>query len=252
MQENTPTYPPWGIWATIGFSLIIVACFLLVQMLAAVLFVTAKGNIDPDLDPAMLASSLETNGFLLALTTCATMVVTIGLVALFIWFRRQATFKQYLHLSPISAKTLIGWLGVVVLFGIVWDGLTYLLDRPIIPDFMLTAYATAYFAPLLWLAVVIAAPLTEEVFFRGFLFEGIRFSRLGGIGAVLFTSLIWAVIHIQYGLYEISTVFILGIVLGIARLKTQSLYTTIAMHSLANLLATLEVVVYLHYLTNAD
>jgi membrane protease YdiL (CAAX protease family) len=110
---------------------------------------------------------------------------------------------------------------------------------------MLAAYQSAGFAPLLWLALVVAAPLAEEVFFRGFLFQGVRHTRLGASGAVLFTSFAWALVHVQYDSYEISTVFVLGLILGVARLRTNSLYTTIAMHALVNLLATLEVAMYL-------
>jgi membrane protease YdiL (CAAX protease family) len=134
-----------------------------------------------------------------------------------------------------------------LVFAIAWDGLTYLLDRPIIPEFMLRAYETAYFVPLLWLAIVIAAPLAEELFFRGFLFESVRYTRLGVTGAVVITSLLWAVIHLQYGPYEITTVFILGLILGVARLITGSIYTPIVMHGLVNLVATVEVAVYIHY-----
>lgn len=252
MQERTSAYTPWGIWATIGFGLIIAACFVLIQILSTVVFWAVKENNDPELDIVAFAASLETNGLLIASATCATMLTTVGLVALFVRVRKQATLKQYLHLYPVAAKTLIRWLAVLLLFAILWDGLTYLLDRPVIPEFMLSAYQTAYFTPLLWLALVIAAPLAEEVFFRGFLFEGIRYSRLGALGAVVLTSLAWAVIHLQYGFYEIGTLFVLGIVLGIARLQTRSLYTTIAMHAFANLLATLELVVYLHYFGSDD
>ena len=49
--------------------------------------------------------------------------------------------------------------------------------------------------------------------------------------------------HMQYDGYGIAQVFFAGILLGAARLKTQSLYPALAMHSLLNLLAMIEVVV---------
>ncbi len=51
-------------------------------------------------------------------------------------------------------------------------------------------------------------------------------------------------IHLQYEIYELSIVFVLGIILGIARLMSQSLYVPIAIHAFANLLATIELVIY--------
>lgn len=247
MTERSASSVPWGIWATLGFSLIIVVLFLLVQFLGAGIFAAVVSKNSPDLDLDEIAASLQTNGFLIASITCATTISTVGLIAFFAWVRKGVTVKQYLQLHPVSAKTLCTWIGVVLAFAIAWDGLTYLLDRPVIPEFMLRAYETAYVVPLLWLAIVFAAPLAEELFFRGFLFEGIRYSRLGAIGAVAITSLLWAVIHLQYGPYEITTVFILGLILGIARLITGSIYTPIAMHAVVNFVATTEVAVYIHY-----
>ncbi len=247
MSEHEPSFSPWGIWVTIGFSLVIITCFLLVQTLSVGLFAAIVQNNNPDLDFEEFSISLQTDGFLIAIVTCATTVTAVGLIALFASLRKGTTLRAYLHLYPVSAKTLCTWVGVALVFAVAWDGLTYLLDRAVIPEFMLRAYVTAYFVPLLWLAIVIAAPLAEELFFRGFLFEGIRYTRLGVTGAVVITSLLWAVIHLQYGPYEISTVFILGLILGVARLATGSIYTSIAMHALVNLVATAEVAVYIHY-----
>jgi uncharacterized protein len=247
MNEPEASAAPWGIWATIGFSLIIIALFLLVQFLGASVFAAVFSKNNPDLNFDEFTASLQTNGFLIAAVTCATTVITIGLIASFASLRRGTTVKQYLHLYLVSTKTLCVWIGVALIFAIAWDGLTYVLDRPIIPEFMLRAYETAYIVPLLWLAIVIAAPLAEELFFRGFLFEGIRYTRLGATGAVVLTASLWAVIHLQYGPYEITTVFVLGLILGVARLMTGSIYTPIAMHAVVNLVATAEVAVYIHY-----
>ncbi len=247
MYEHTATPAPWGLWATLGFSLIIAACFVLIQTLGAIVFVAIQGGSDRYADIGAVAASLQTNGLLIASVTCVTTLATVGLIVLFVRLRRRVTVRQYLYLHPPRARTLMSWLGVVLLFAIAWDVLTYLIDKPIIPEFLLAAYQTARFPPLLWLALVVAAPLAEEAFFRGFLFEGIRYSRLGTPGAIVLTSFSWAAIHLQYGLYEIATVFVLGLMLSIARLQTHSLYTAIAMHAFANLLATLEVAVYLRY-----
>ena len=94
----------------------------------------------------------------------------------------------------------------------------------------------------IWLAVIVAAPVFEEIFFRGFLFKGLQHSRIGPLGAILVTSLLWATIHLQYDLWDLGIIFALGIFLGFARLKTGSVYATIALHALVNLIATIETV----------
>lgn len=85
--------------------------------------------------------------------------------------------------------------------------------------------------------MVIFAPIFEEVLFRGFLFEGFRQSKLGPIGAIGLTALGWSLLHIQYGFYGIATIFVLGIVLGIVRIKTDSLWSPLIMHAFNNLVA---------------
>jgi hypothetical protein len=97
---------------------------------------------------------------------------------------------------------------------------------------------------LFWIGVIIFAPAFEEVFFRGFLFEGFRYSRIGVVGAIVLTSLIWAALHMQYDPFEMFLVFLMGLLLGILRYKTGSLWSPLLMHSLNNLAATIELVLY--------
>jgi membrane protease YdiL (CAAX protease family) len=120
------------------------------------------------------------------------------------------------------------------------DCLTIVLGRPLIPEFMSLAYTSADPVWLLWVAVVIAGPIFEELFFRGFLLAGFRASFLGPIGAVVLTSASWALIHLQYDAYDMSTIFVVGCVLGASRLKTGSVLLPIGMHILNNLIATIE------------
>ena len=152
--------------------------------------------------------------------------------------------KRYLGLNAIAPRTMLTWLGILTLFALASDLLTRLLGRPIIPDFMAHIYETASVAPLLWIALIAAAPLFEEIFFRGFLFEGFQYSKLGPIGTVLLTSLGWTVLHLQYGAYELGTIFLLGVLFGVARLKTKSIYPPLAMHALFNLFAMVQLVAY--------
>ena len=122
----------------------------------------------------------------------------------------------------------------------IFDGLNILLGRDIVPEFMSIAYPSANPVWLLWVAVVFAAPLFEEMFFRGFLLEGFRLSFLGPIGAVFLTSAAWAAIHSQYDAYDLTVIFVYGCILGIARLKTGSVLIPMGMHSLTNSIAMLE------------
>ena len=138
------------------------------------------------------------------------------------------------------------WLGTVLIFAACSDALTYALGREIVPEFMLDVWYTSVWLPLLWLALIVGAPLVEETVFRGFLFVGLQQFRHGNVVAVLATSASWAVIHLQYDLYQIALIFFIGILLGIARLRTGSLWVPLAMHALMNLLATIEAGLCIH------
>jgi hypothetical protein len=90
--------------------------------------------------------------------------------------------------------------------------------------------------------MVVAAPIFEETFIRGFMFLGILRSKLGAAGAVFITSVAWAAMHLQYDAFGMGTIFALGIVLGLARWKTGSLYPSLAAHAAVNLIAVLQIV----------
>ena len=236
---------PWGFWATIGFSLVIGAVYIFVQGIVVVLFVVAAKIRDPSVDIDSLAQSLGSNGFCLAVATCVSAPFFIGLTVLFAKIRRPMTVTEYLCLHTVGWKELGKWSLALLLFVTCHDTLMFLINRPIVPQFMVSVYKTAYFTPLLWLALVIVAPLSEEIFFRGFLFKGIEHSKLGAVGAVIFTSLAWAIMHLQYDVYGIFGLFLGGLLVGCARVKSGSLYIPIAMHTLQNLIATAEVVIVL-------
>jgi membrane protease YdiL (CAAX protease family) len=90
-------------------------------------------------------------------------------------------------------------------------------------------------------ALVVIAPLMEELLFRGFLFRGYAASRLGVVGAILLTSVIWASMHIQYEIFYIVQIIVLGCVFGWIRWRSGSTLLTIILHAIVNLTALLQV-----------
>jgi len=234
---------PWGFWATIGFSLVIGVAYILIQTIVVVVFIVAAKLRDANFDFDRTIESIESNGFCLAAATCVSNPFVIALTALFAKIRKQITVKQYLCLHRVGWRELGRWSLVLMIFVICHDTLILLLGRPIVPDFMLAAYKTAYSLPLLWLALMVMAPLAEEIFFRGFLFKGVESSRLGPAGAIIITTIAWSVMHLQYDIYGIAWLLVGGLLLGSARLRSNSIYPPIVMHALQNLIATIEVVV---------
>ena len=159
--------------------------------------------------------------------------------------KKEMSVRDYLSLHRVSIWRFLAWANVLVIFVVVTDGVTWLLGRDVVPKFMIDWYRTAGFVPAMLGSLWIAAPVFEEAFFRGFMFRGIQQSRLGNVGAILITALVWSVIHLQYSAYEVTVIFLAGILLGVARARSNSIYLTIGLHSLMNIIATIELWVYL-------
>lgn len=238
LEPDDDSTPFWSPWATVGWGLLITVVFILVQAAAVIVWTamrTAAGS-----EPGDLAAELAVAGNLMSVTSLISSVVGGVLVFVILAIGRGIRPRAALALRAPAARSVVTWMAVTAgLIGIS-DALTWLLDKPIVPEFMTDLVRNTTIAPLLWFAIIIAAPIFEELFVRGFLLEGLRRGTLGDAGAIVLTSVIWASIHIQYGLYEIGTIFIFGIALGLARIGSRSLWVPIAMHMTANLVATLE------------
>ena len=238
---------PWGFWATIGFSSIVVAAYLIIGIVVVVAFVIVAKVQNPEMDIATFSKSLSSNGLCLTVAIILSTPICTALVVLFAKLRKSYPIRDYLGFTNATRRGVVKWLLATAALIAFSDALTHLLNRPIVPAFMVDVYKTAFFTPILYVAFILLAPIFEEVFFRGFVFQGIRYSRLGPMGAIGLTAIGWSILHIQYDAYGMVSIFALGLLLGTARLKTDSVYLTSAMHSLMNLVATIEAGVYVKF-----
>lgn len=94
---------------------------------------------------------------------------------------------------------------------------------------------------LVFISLVVLAPLAEELLFRGFIFQGLR-RRLHFWPCAIFVSLLFALVHgqINVGL----DVFALSLVLCWLREQTGSLWPSIILHAAKNGLAFLLLFVF--------
>ena len=154
---------------------------------------------------------------------------------------RGGNLKQYLVLRPFSLAVGMGMIGLLLIFMIGSQALTYVLDKSPLA-FVDPLYQSVSSVWLLIFAMVIVAPIYEELIFRGILWSAIaeQFTSppdteyRGAIVASLVTSLIFAVIHLQYGIYEISTIVVLALLFCYARIKSGSLILPILLHIINN------------------
>ena len=142
---------------------------------------------------------------------------------------------DYLRLSNISRKIMLWCLGIV-LFGIVWQlTLVFLKLDTHFPDLQATVLA-------IW-----GAGVCEEILFRGFLL--LLFSEfMAFVPAMVTTSLLFVGAHVpgwlifmDYSLQHVLSsgayVFVASIVFSLLLRKTGSLYPSIVLHAINDLIA---------------
>ncbi len=92
--------------------------------------------------------------------------------------------------------------------------------------------------PVQVLLIVIAAPISEEVCFRGMLFGGLR-ERLPRLGAALLSGLVFGGLHALTGISAVPPLIVFGFVLALLYEKTGSILPGILLHMLNNSVALL-------------
>ena len=230
----------WQLVGTVTWGVGIALIFFVTNIITTLIIaLRGQGDLSEEKISVLLASA-SGDGVVLSVATFVTTLVCVPVVVGVAKLKKHSNIKDYFALKAVPIRSLMVWLGILIIFNALSDGLTVLLGKPIVPEFMGVAYASARPAWMLWLAFVVAAPLFEETFFRGFLFTGFASSVVGPLGAVAITSVLWAAIHMQYDLYGIGTLFLLGILLGLARMLTGSLIVPLALHSISNIIAVAE------------
>lgn len=88
-------------------------------------------------------------------------------------------------------------------------------------------------AAAIYLISSILAPIGEEIFFRGALYQSLQ-EKMGVKKALVITSLIFAAMH--FDLYRLVLLWLAGMWLNILRLKCDSIYSAMIAHSVWNTL----------------
>ena len=172
-------------------------------------------------------------------------------VPLQIWFifwllrRRKIDLSTNLGLYHFNRNALIYSLVAYLILYLVLTVYSYAFQISPPEEFIKLMQATPFV--LNFLMVVIGAPIVEELLFRGFLFSQLKTTKLGINGSIILTSLIWTSIHLQYDLFLLIPIFLIGLLLGYLMHKYNSLYLVIIVHAVHNLQATLFIEFFYDY-----
>lgn len=224
----------WGFWGTLLWGLLIGVIFVAVQSMVVATYVNTTVDGDPDQQEELLYQQAITDGDVLSWATIASALVCTVLTLLAVAFKPGSDVKRYLGLYSVGFKPLAKWTALFIILLIGLDVLTNLLDRPVTPDVMREIYASTDNMLVLFAGIVVAASVFEELFFRGFLMEGFSRTFIGPWGAIVLSAAFWSLVHLQYDLYGIATIFVIGLFLGLAKLRSGSTLFAIALHALNN------------------
>ncbi len=168
-----------------------------------------------------------------------TFILKLGIVLcliLFLVLRGEpiaASLGLTSRLQNYSKAFLAGFLSLSVL--VAWfEGLD-----PLTPDLPTPLFFqdSAKIGNILSIAsIVLVAPITEEIIFRGFFYPAF-FSPAGRLSSIFMTSILFAAAHgaqVNWSMDHLSVIFVIGFLLTCARAMTGSTLYTIGLHAAYN------------------
>jgi membrane protease YdiL (CAAX protease family) len=148
---------------------------------------------------------------------------------------RGATVRQALgqlglrRFKPSAVKWMLAAIGAYLVFAIAY---TAIVGEPRQKD-IAEDFGTL---PVQIVLIVIAAPISEEVCFRGMLFGGLR-ERWPRVAAALVSGLIFGGLHAITGISAVPVLVAFGFILALLYEKTGSIVPGILLHMLNNSVA---------------
>lgn len=234
-KNDVRTFSPFGTWLPLlilGGSLLM---FPIIQVILALLF--------PDMQEGLFNTNLNK-------ITDEQLIIQIivfiiwALIAVIIWKRYKNSIAQILGFYDMKAKHIVAVIGsfigfqvVVVLIGIlitsIFGNVIQSNGEAFLHEITLVKFLT----------VVIFAPICEEIFFRGMLFDGFLNSARKHLKindktriylTVIFTSIFFSLLHFS-GWFTLFITFAIGVMLAALRIKTGNLGLSIVGHMSFNL-----------------
>ena len=170
------------------------------------------------------------------------LLITLGVPRIFKLWSTRLSFRKLLGLTRLLQyrDILFAVLGFVVYLALAVALVTVV--SKLIPGFNVNQVQDLPFskaltgrnAILVFLSLVVVAPIAEEIIFRGYLFGNLR-RTLPTWAAALITSVVFGAIHLQWNVG--LDVFMLSLVSCFLRYKTGSLWASMLLHMAKNGLA---------------
>jgi membrane protease YdiL (CAAX protease family) len=220
------------IFPNIGDIVVLVLLFLVVQLGVGIvlgLFGVTPPNIasTDSVDAVQYMEQQESLGLYTAFVYFVLMVASLIVMGLYVRLRGGRRAIKIRHsVSGIDPNMLI--------LGVVWLLASQIILEPLVellPESESPGVGRGLWA---WVTIAVAAPVLEELLCRGLLYEIVR--KRWGMGlAIPFSALFFGVIHADISTMVVAIVA--GVILAMIYERTSSIFSTMIIHSLNNIMA---------------
>ena len=196
---------------------------------------------------ALLLGENFSSPFWVAIYQILFYLVAVFLVVFVPWkiFKKFPTNRTELGLKNLPTwsdigLSIVGFLVYLIAAGFFVNLLSNLpfFDADAVQETGYGAYVLGFNRFMAFLALVIAAPIGEEIIFRGWLYGKLRAkinNKFSLLISILIVSIIFALFHGQ--LNVMANVFVMSIVLCLMRETTGTIYSGILLHIIKNAVA---------------
>lgn len=213
-------YATWGPQLAVGGVLLALGAGILIGIPAIVIDSPGEGDLSTGANVIVqLATAL---GFLLVPVAIASRwgEASVGEAL------RRLGVRSF---HPGALKWMLAAIGAYLVFAALYAGIFGTPEQEDIAE----SFGAL---PLQILLIVVAAPVSEEICFRGMVFGGLR-SRLPRLAAALISALIFGGLHALTGLSAVPPLIAFGFILALLYEKTGSIVPGTILHMLNNSVA---------------
>lgn len=240
-MTSADTQVVWSWKRIVGYSAALAVLWLAAQVGALFAVLIVQIILTPNFDAEKWAEQVGSDGLVVSAATFAAAALCIPAVRVLV--SREPRPWDFLGFRRVPWQAVATACVAIAAFIAVADTINvWIFGRPLVPPFLQDSYATARKPILLFLAVAVLAPVSEEMMMRGFLFAALRARNVPVLWTVVITTVLFTLPHTQYDVHDTVSVFLMGLLFGWARARFDSIVPAIAMHSTANIVAFFETV----------
>ena len=244
---------PWSAKATLGLTLLIFVLYFIVSIIVLGIgagIEVVESGVNPENAVALgsnASQKLALDGDFNAINYLICALCLSPLIFYFAHRRKITTSAAYLGFDKLPNKATFFNFNLAIFVYFIFSYFTSSALAVETPQSMIDIYNSTDYLFLLFFAVVIIAPIFEELIFRGFIFKGLEGSPLGVIATIIITSILFTLIHSgQYDFTILAILFPLALILGLSRYRSGGIYLPIYLHFVNNLYSSVHMYLFMN------